>query len=76
MLDIHIRLRVSFQKNSLQRLSKAASRLFQGLAPFNAALLRYGSAGLIAIASHWATNDPGPSKLFAEELIKILMRTQ
>lgn len=76
MFDLQIRLRVSLPKNSLQRLSKAASRPFQGLTPVNAALLRYGSAGLIAIASHWATNDPGPSKLFAEELIKILMRTQ
>lgn len=76
MFDLQIRLRVSLSKNSLLRLSKAASRPFQALAPFNAALLRYGSAGLIALASHWAINDPGPSKLLTEELIKILLRTQ
>jgi phage gp16-like protein len=35
-----------------------------------------GSAGLVAAASHWALNDSGPSKLLAEELIKILLRTQ
>jgi len=76
MIDLQIRLRVSLPKNSLQRLSQAASRPFQGLTPFSVALLRYGSAGLIALASHWAMNDPGPSKLLAEELIKILLRTQ
>lgn len=76
MFDLQIRLRVSLPKKSLQRLAQAASRPLQGVTPFSATLLRYGSAGLIALASHWALNDPGPSKLFAEELIKILLRTQ
>lgn len=76
MLDVTIRVRVSVPKNSLKLLSQAASRPFKGLTPFNVALLRYGSAGLIAMVYQWAWNDPGPSKLLAEELIKILLRTQ
>ena len=49
----------------------------QFFTPHRQALLaRWASAGLVAMASHWALNDPGPSKLLAEELIKILLRTQ
>lgn len=69
-LEINIKLSVSFP----EQLAKKASQV---LTPHRQALLaRWASAGLVAMASHWALNDPGPSKLFAEELIKILLRTQ
>lgn len=77
MLDITVRVRVSAPKNGFQRLRKAVDRFnLVPISPVRHALIRFASAGLIAAASHWALNDPGPSKLFAEELIKILLRTQ
>lgn len=68
--EVILKLSVSFP----ERLVKTARQV---LTPHRQALLaRWASAGLVAMASHWALNDPGPSKLFAEELIKILLRTQ
>ena len=65
--EVILKLSVSFPERLVKTIRQV---LIQEL------LARLAAAGLVAMASHWALNDPGPSKLLAEELIKILLRTQ
>jgi hypothetical protein len=73
-------MKIKFHVNaelSIDLAERLVKTTRQFLTPRRQALLaRWASAGLVAMASHWALNDPGPSKLLAEELIKILLRTQ
>lgn len=75
MFDLEIKVRVSVPKPS----AKTAAILQQARQPwrftkFQRQLMSSASAAAVAFAAHWLLNDPAPSQVFVEELIKLLLR--
>jgi hypothetical protein len=68
--ELNIKLSVSSTK---QRTKQRIKTVQQGFTPRWAALFeKLAPLVLAAIVTSWAANLTGPSKLFAEELVKIL----